>query len=140
MKKLDEYLNDLSNLILGGLVAISLIIFQDLISSSNLDIPTRVSIIAFAIAIPMIVFSLLIRQVPRSETRNGKTYNSMNIVTLIGIISDIVGVTATFFHVMLAAGIVFLISGFVGFSIYVNVERDIRDKLRMEESQKSDSL
>jgi hypothetical protein len=101
-------------LIDSGLIAISLIIMQDWIATGTLGLACLISLIAFAIAIPMLASDLLILQMPK--TYYGKLYFIAN--HLLGMILACVGVGAAIFHVSLAAGIVFLISSVLSYAGY----------------------
>lgn len=93
-------------LIDSGLIAISLIIMQDWIATDTPDRASLISLIAFAVAVPMLASDLLILQMPKIYY--GKLYFIAN--HLIGIILAFAGIGAAIFHVSLAAAIVFLIS------------------------------
>jgi hypothetical protein len=101
-------------LIDSGLIAISLIIMQDWIATGIPDRASLISLITFAVAIPMLASDLLILQMPK--TYYGKLYFIAN--HLMGMILAFVGVGAAIFHVSLAAGIVFLISCVLSYSGY----------------------
>ena len=90
-------------LIDSGLIAISLIIMQDWIATGTPGLASLISLIAFAVAIPMLASDLLILQMPK--TYYGKLYFIAN--HLIGMILAFAGVGAAIFHVSLIAGIVF---------------------------------
>jgi hypothetical protein len=106
-------------LIDSGLIAISLIIMQDWIATGTPDRASFISLISFAVAIPMLASDLLILQMPK--TNYGKLYFIAN--HLLGMILAFAGVGAAIFHVSLAAGIVFLIScvlSYAGYALIYN--------------------
>lgn len=123
-------------LVLGGLVGINIVFLQSLLFQGKFDIPSIISIISFALALPMLSFSFLIREQPRSTEKMNKRYPSVGRITQVGILADLVGIAALFWHALLPAGIVFLVSGIVAFSIYFRVDRDIRE----DTPQKAGSL
>src|SRR5438105_4238659 len=120
-----EYSSKLSNLILGGLIGISIIILQDWISLKALDFPAQVSEIAFAVSLPMLSFSLLIRQLPRSEGEGSRRYKAMGWVMIIGILVDLLGIFFAFSYISWIAGIVLFLVGIIVFFIYIEVESSI---------------
>jgi len=121
-------------LIDSGLIAISLIILQDWIGMGTPDPASLISLIAFAVAIPMLASDLLILQMPK--TYFGKLYFQAN--HLIGIILAFAGIGAAIFHASLAAGIVFLISSvlsYIGYALIYNKNFTEKDTQKTAEQQ-----
>lgn len=124
-------------LILSGLIVISLIIVQDLIALGPLNITATISIIAFAISIPLSAFSILIDYYFRvSSLSLPWRYTSLWIIS---ILSAIVGIVAAFWHASWMAAVVFLISGIIGFIAYIyywsSVKHEMEEKSRTKTSQ-----
>jgi uncharacterized membrane protein len=106
-----------NKLLFGGLIGISLIILQDFISSGALDLSALISVIAFAVAVPLLAMGILIDDItkPHQSINLSMDYN---IVFFGGLGGAIVGAAAAFWHISWIAGIVFLVSGIFGLVIY----------------------
>jgi hypothetical protein len=64
MEELEAFFRDELRLRDAGLIAISLIILQVWISSGTRDVPSLISLSAFAVSIPMLSFDLLLLKAP----------------------------------------------------------------------------
>ena len=99
-------------LILGGLMAISLIIVHDFIAMGQLDLPAFISVLSFALAVPLMAGLLLISF--RETTLGYFGYSrSISAFCYVSVFTDILGIDAAFWHISWIAGVVFAISGFV---------------------------
>jgi hypothetical protein len=108
-----------SNLWSAGLLAISLIILQDLFSISSFDRPAYTSLFAFAVAIPILACNLVIN-FTRRET--GEKAGGLEILFyIVGVLAAIVGVAAAFWHACWIAAIVFLSSSLVAFLVFLKL-------------------
>src|SRR5258708_38200178 len=123
MEDFQRYTDKISTIIDGGLLAICVVILQGIMSISTIDISLTVAIIALALAIPALVFLILIRilyaipSLPEIETPMSHV-----VLMISGWVAAIISVDAVIWHVSLIAGIVFLISGLAGFVIYSDFE------------------
>jgi hypothetical protein len=130
MEELETFFRDEPRLRDAGLIAISLIILQVWISSGTHDVPSLISLIAFAVSIPMLSFDLLLRKAPYLVI-SGKTMTIIaDMNKFIGIIGAIIGIVAALWHVTWVAGLIFLIIGIISCSIYFIVSSDSKDLLK----------
>ena len=98
----------ISNTIFGALLAISLIIMQDFISSGVTDLPIHISVLSFAIAIPCLACCFWINTVEVMHGYRGNL-SAFNTVCIVGVGSDLIGLTAAFLHISIDACIVFFL-------------------------------
>lgn len=140
MEDFQRYTDKISTIIDGGLLAICVVILQGIMSISTIDISLTVAIIALALAIPALVFLILIRilyaipSLPEIETPMSHV-----VLMISGWVAAIIAVDAVIWHVSLIAGIVFLISGLAGFVIYSDFESKARS-ISKEQDKKIESI
>ena len=103
---------------LSGLIVISLIILQDLISLASLDLPAFISLIAFVLAIPFMAGGLLINRV-ENEKEHVRDSWLVSGTIYIGLSLAIVGIAAIIWHISWIAGIAFLASLIIASIIYI---------------------
>ena len=123
--RVSKYAIRLHTVYAGGLIAISLIILQDFIGLGKLDPSALVSVVAFAAAIPLLS-GMLVANVIQSRYLYSPTLSRAPRVVessfYLGILVDLIGISAAFWHASLIAGIVFIvmvaISGLV-YSVYI---------------------
>jgi hypothetical protein len=113
-------------LMFGGLIAISLIILQDFIPASNLDVSAWISVLALAAAIPCLAFTILLENIRKDFDL--KFYSQIHWVFagylyLFGVIVDLIGIGAAIWHIMWIAGVLFAINGVIGFIVYMRAEQ-----------------
>jgi len=138
MKDFDGYGEKVEKAMDGGLIAISIILLQGVLSVSPIDVALTVAIIALSVAIPTLVFTLLLRMVwSVSSIPEVKRRNSHAVLMLTGYIAAIVAIDAAIWHVLWIAGVVFLILGATSFYIYVAFDREVKDLLEKEDTKKS---
>ncbi len=125
MKKVEKtsYHTKLFNLECGALIAIGIVILQDLISSRELDLPLTIASFAFAMAIPMLSAKLLINF---EESKAGYYVPSKRVKFLywVGIMSAFIGINAAFWHVSWMVGGVFSASSLIALVLYVSYVSD----------------
>src|SRR6266702_1922654 len=110
LKDQEASFNRILSLILSGLIVFSFIILQNLITSSALDIPAFISLLAFCLAIPLMAGWIFISFV---ENELKITDIRSNIVSLSlggGVIADVVGILAAIWRASWIATIVFALS------------------------------
>ena len=116
-------------LIFGGLIGISLILLQDLISI-QMDTYTTISIISFSISIPLLVFSIL-NQYYYDFDPDQKFPIYASVVIALGIIGTVIGITTAIWYATWIGGIVFLISGSAGFATYAYYKSSVEFKRKI---------
>jgi hypothetical protein len=97
----------------SAMIAISLIILQNFFSTGFTDTPELVSVIAFAVALPVLALGLLTNILSK-----GKLEASPKLATIVGIPSAIIGIIAAFWHISWIAGVAILISGVVAMVVF----------------------
>jgi hypothetical protein len=120
----------------AGLIAISLIILQDWISLGIPDPSSFVSLVAIAVAIPMLVLDLLIRQIPNRHAANKLHRFFIRMISILGVIGAGIGVTAAIWHASSIAGVIFLCISIFCFFVYVFSFTATETALKMEEQHK----
>ena len=119
----------MDTLINVGLIVLGVYILQAFISSSVTDAAARVSVAAWAVAIPLLAFRVLLNQLQESYR-----YASYPVYLLLahglGLAAAVVGFGAAVWHVWIPASIVLMASGLGGFLLYQayrrRLERDNR--------------
>ncbi|MFD3406406.1 hypothetical protein ACFWUU_37315 [Kribbella sp. NPDC058693] len=116
-----------SNLIYGGLAAAGLVVVQPFLTSSPLDLPAKICVIAFAVSIPLLAALLVLNR--QEEFRRRVTRSRLVAVAkAIAQGSAFVGIAAAFWHISMVAGIVFVLVGFFAVGVhssgYMHLEYD----------------
>ncbi len=121
-----------ARLICGGLLAISVVIVQVFIStgvftsSKALDIPALISVLAFALALPLLSLRLLVTFEDASRKFTIKDTLGLKATYWLGILAAPVGIVAAFWHISLFAGILVLVSIIVGVVFYAQYARRLQ--------------
>jgi hypothetical protein len=115
------------NLIYVGLIGIGVVIMQPFIAAASLDLSSKISVVAFSLAIPLLAVLVMLTQV--QSLHHYAAYPGYLVVAkTVGQVSAFVGVVAAFWHVLWIAGVMVLVSGIVGFALYATyykrLERD----------------
>jgi hypothetical protein len=107
---------DLNNqrLIVGGLAAFSLIIVQAFIATGLTDPASYISVFAFAVALPLMVLHVYYYGTLKLLTTTMAPAYVM-VLFLGSLILDTCGIDAAIWHISWIAGLLFIISGLVGF-------------------------
>jgi len=104
-------------LIYGGLIGISVVMMQGFLEAPSRDTPAKVSIIAFALAIPLLASLLMVNR--QESFRRRRTPSVMVIgAKVVAQGAAFVGLVAGFWHIYWIAGAVFLFAGFVGLFVH----------------------
>jgi uncharacterized membrane protein HdeD (DUF308 family) len=101
-----------SGMIYGALIGIAVVMVQPFLIATTLDASARISIVAFAVAIPLLAALVLVN---RQETFRGRRTTSVlvNITQVIAQLAALVGIVAGFWHITWIAGVAFLVAGIV---------------------------
>jgi len=103
--------------IYGGLILIGVYMVQPFLTTPSLDTSATVSIVAFAVAIPLLSALVMVN---RQETFRGRRTTSIT-VTIANVVAQaaaFVGIVAGFWHITPAAGMTFLAVGFVAMLVH----------------------
>jgi hypothetical protein len=103
--------------IYGGLIGVAVVITQPFLVATNLDASARVSIIAFAVAIPLLAALVLVN---RQEVYRGRRTTSVIVMVAQSIaqLAAFVGIVAGFWHIMWVAGVTVLVAGIVAVGVH----------------------
>jgi hypothetical protein len=105
-----------NNLMYGGLIAISVVILQGFLSASSLGVSGRISVVAFAVALPLLAVLILLGELhPDDPTQSTVSYEITKAVAMVGAIT---GVVAAFWHIDWLAGVALLAAGAAGLGVY----------------------
>src|ERR1700730_16353647 len=119
----------MDTLINVGLIVLGVYVFQAFISSSVTDVAARVSVAAWAVAIPLLAFLVLLSQLLGSYRYAS---NPLYVVLARGLAlgAAVIGFGAAIWHVWMPASIVLIASVLGGFFVYQayhrRLERDNR--------------
>ncbi len=114
-----------SNSVLAGLIGISVVILQALISNKAYDPPAVIALLAFAIALPMMAVLVMLNVVLASYRYTSFPWY-ITVAYFIGEGSAAVGVVAAFWHVSWVAGVLVVVSGLAGLGIYFAYARQLQ--------------
>jgi hypothetical protein len=99
-------------LIYGGLILIGVYMVQPFLTAPSLDASAKVSIVAFAVAIPLLAALVMVN---RQEAFRGRRTTSVTvtIAQAVAQLAAFVGIVAGFWHITWVAGVTFLVAGLV---------------------------
>jgi hypothetical protein len=125
MKKVEKtpYHTQIFNVECGALIAISLVLLQDVLSSPSLDIPLTVTSCAFAIAIPLLSAKLMIN-FEESKAGYYVPSNRVKFLYWAGMGAAFVGINAAFWHLSWLIGSLFAISSLLAILFYITYVAD----------------
>jgi hypothetical protein len=104
-------------LIYGGLILIGVYMVQPFLTASSLDTSATISIVAFAVAIPLLAALVMVN---RQEAFRGRLTPSVTVTVakVVGQAAAFVGAVAGFWHITWIAGVTFLVAGLVAMLIH----------------------
>ena len=101
----------------GGLIGIGIVILQALLSIQTLDPASFISIISFAVAIPLLATMVLLNHAQTSYRYASYPWY-LTLIILLGQGGAFLGTWAAFWHISPLAGVLLPVSGVVGLIIY----------------------
>jgi hypothetical protein len=103
--------------IYGGLFLIAVYMVQPFLVAPSLDASANFSVIAFAVAIPLLAALIMVN---RQETFRGRRTTSItvSVAQSIAQLAAFVGIVAGFWHITWLAGVIFLVAGLVGMLVH----------------------
>ena len=104
-------------LIYGGLILIGVYMVQPFLVAPSLDVPAKVSVIAFAVAIPLLAALVMLNR-QEAFRRRRTTSVTVNVAHSIAQAASFVGIVAGFWHITWIAGVTFLSAGFVAVLVH----------------------
>jgi hypothetical protein len=106
-----------SGLIYGGLILIGLYMVQPFLTAPSLDASAKISIVAFAVAIPLLAALVMVN---RQEAFRGRLTPSVTVTVARAVAqaAAFVGIVAGFWHITWIAGVTFLAAGLVAVGVH----------------------
>jgi len=126
----NEYAIQLHDLYAGGLLVISLVILQAFLSLTPLDLTAVISVVAFSIAIPLLAGILVVNVIENKYPYSSPhlwTSKLVDILIVVGILADLVGIGAAFWHTSRIAGITFTITAIIASVAYACYIRKLEE-------------
>jgi hypothetical protein len=103
--------------IYGGLIGIAVVMVQPFLGTATLDASGKVSIVAFAVAIPLLAALVMVNR--QESFRNRRTTSvSVTIAQSIAQLAAFVGIVAGFWHITWVAGVTFLVAGVIAVGVH----------------------
>lgn len=101
----------------GGLIGVAVVMGQPFLVATDLDASARVSVIAFAVAIPLLAALVLVN---RQEVYRGRRTASVIVIVAQAIaqLAAFVGMVAGFWHITWIAGATFFGAGLVAVGVH----------------------
>ncbi|WP_433602720.1 FGGY-family carbohydrate kinase [Nocardia sp. CA-135953] len=106
-----------NSLMYGGLIAIGVIILQGFLTASPLGVSGRISMIAFAISLPLLAVLLMLDEWQSGEQAPSPSMTD-DAAKAIALLSSLVGVVAAFWHIDWSAGVAVIAAGVVALGVY----------------------
>jgi hypothetical protein len=112
-----------NNLGYGALIAIGVVMAQPFLTAASLDLPAKISVVAFSVAIPLLAALVLVNRQEAFRRRRSKS-GIVNVTQVIAQMCAFVGVVAGFWHILWIAGVGILAAGLTGVLVHsVGYER-----------------
>jgi cation transport ATPase len=104
-------------LIYGGLIGVAVLMVQPFLAAPSLDAPAKVSVIAFAVAVPLLAGLVMVNW---QETFRGRRSTSVSVTVAQSIAqaAAVTGIAAGFWHVTWVAGVTFLAAALVAMLVH----------------------
>ena len=109
----------------GGLIAIGVVIIQGLLGMPSLDLPSLISVVSFAVAIPLLATLVLINHSQASYKYASYPFY-LSLAVILGEGCAFLGILAAIWHLSWVAGILLSISGLAGLLIYAIYSRQLQ--------------
>jgi hypothetical protein len=106
-----------NNLAYGGLIAVALVMIQPLITAARLDVSAKISVVSFAVAIPLLAALVLVAHQETFRRRATKSV-VVNVAKAVAQACAILGVVAGFWHITWIAGVAMLAGAFVALGVH----------------------
>jgi len=123
-----------NDLLYGGFIGISLLILQAFVSLTTLDLPLLIALFALAVAIPLLAACIILNNI-LWVVEYGSRSRWILLIRHLSPICAIVGIIAVFWHLSWVAGLLFSISGSIGYLVCTNYYAQVLKKKREEEPE-----
>jgi len=112
--KSSEYVTTAESLVLSGLIGIDIVIIQAFIPLRAVDLAGTISLLAFAVAIPLLAISIFLNQFIWGAGYQPRSFIKYNLLKVTGAFATFIGLNATFWYTSWIIGVVFLICEAIG--------------------------
>lgn len=133
-EQLQKYKEHMLDLIMGSLIALCFLIVPIFPSLDMRDFSARFAILAFSVAIPSLIFSLLITNIYRLSKNKKPPLFRYVFMGTVGIIFSVVGLTSILWYFLPAAAFVFFVVGSLCFITYYNYENAVTSEMQEKKS------
>jgi len=106
-----------TNLIYGGLIAIGVYMVQPFLTASSLDASAKISIVAFAVSIPLLAALVMVNRQEAFRSRLTPSV-TVTVARAVAQAAAFVGMVAGFWHITWIAGVTFLAAGLVAVGVH----------------------
>jgi hypothetical protein len=106
-----------NNLSYGGLIAIGVVMVQPFLTAASLDLPAKICVVAFSVAIPLLAALVLVSRQETFRRRRAKS----GVVTITQVVAQtyaFAGVIAGFWHILWVAGVGILAAGLAALLVH----------------------
>jgi hypothetical protein len=106
-----------NNLAYAGLIGVALVLVQPLMTATRLDVSAKISVVAFAVAIPLLAALVLVAHQEAFRRRATKSV----VVAVAKAVAQgcaVIGVVAGFWHIIWIAGVAMLAGAFVALGVH----------------------
>jgi hypothetical protein len=106
-----------NRLIYGGLIIGGVYIVQPFIGAPSLDLPATVSVVALALAIPLLIAIVMVNEQEAFRHRAARS-RVVEATTVLAELLAFVGIAAAFWHMLWVAGVVLVLSSLVAVLVH----------------------
>jgi hypothetical protein len=103
--------------IYGGLIGVAVVMVQPFLAAMTLDTSARVSVIAFAVAIPLLAALVLVNRQETFRSRRSPSV-SVTVAQSVAQLAALIGIAAGFWHITWVAGAAFLVAAIVAIGVH----------------------
>jgi uncharacterized membrane protein YfcA len=102
---------------LRGPVVAALYMVEPFLMAASLDVPAKICVVAFAVAIPLLAAQLLVGQQEVFRRRSTESV-LVKVTKRVALTSAFVGIVAGFWHITWVAGVVILATAIVAMGVH----------------------
>jgi len=111
----------------AGLIAIGLVMVQAFLSAASLDLPAKICVVAFSVAIPLLAALILVNRQEVFRHRRSRSV-PVTITQVVAQMCAFAGIVAGFWHILWIAGVGMITAALVAVAVhsagYWRLERD----------------
>jgi hypothetical protein len=123
-----------NDLLYGGYLGIRLLFLQAFVSLTTLDLALLIALFAFAVAIPLLAASIVLNNILWVVKYSSRS-RWILLIRHISPVSAIVGIVAVFWHLSWISGLLFSISGSIGYVVCTTYYAQVLRKKKEEEHE-----